>query len=322
MAEEATAVSKFDVEIDAPKNVLKIACAGLRLLGEKKIQFDHRLCNQLIGYREVPGDRPLRPNHVNYLISTMMRGTFHPEWVKLIVCQFDGETWRMNGQHTAMARLEMPERWKDAGQVGVMTYEASTHDAMRELYSSIDRGAPRTKGNVLSSYLTDTEQFQDASETLIKLMGEGLAMWLWESGHERNKHDSDEVAWLMQHTHKTLVSTILAFALQEPRMTSGFMRRSSVVAAMCESFGKVYQDSADFWNAVRTGVGFTAADDPRLRLRNYLAESRVGSHDTRVRAKNVDRESMYRICVLAFNKFRKHESCKVLMPTKDRQRAK
>ena len=217
----------------------------------------------------------------------------------------------------------MPKGWKGAGQVGVMTYEADTMEAMRELYSSIDRGAPRTKGNILNSYLTDTEQFQDAAPTLVRLLGEGLSLWLWESGHERNRHDADEVAWLMQHTHKTLVSTVLTFALQEPRLvTYQPMRRASVVAAMFETFTKVYQDSEAFWTAVRTGVGFESGDDPRLRLRNYLQETKVSGTDVRVRSKNVDRESMYRVCVLAFNKFRKAEPCKVLMPTKERQRAK
>lgn len=321
MQEEAP--NKFtEFEVEKPTNVLKIASAGLRLIKEQKVIFDHHLCEKIIGYREMPGDRCLRPAHVQYLISAMMRGTFHPEWVRFIVCQWDSQAWRMNGQHCAMARLEMPAVCKEIGSVGLMFYEADTFEAMRELYASIDRGAPRTRANILSSYLADTEQFADSTPTMVKLLGTALTLWLWEGTHEKGKHDADEVAYLMQHQHKALVCTVMAFCQEEPKvLTNDYMRRGAVVAAMFETFTKVYQPSVDFWTAVRSGIGFDSADDPRLRLRNFLMTVKMGA-DAKQRTVKLDGETIYRICINAFNRWRAGEKVKVLLTTKERQRAK
>ena len=323
--EPATATKFDDLRIEPPKDVLKIARPGLTLLHERKHNFDHHLCDKIIGYTEFPGERPLRPTHVHYLLNCMMRGTFHPEWVQLILCEFGDDVFRMNGQHTCMARFEMPKAWKDAGQVRVMTYRADTMDALRELYSSIDRGAPRTKGNVINSYLAGTEDFADVPQRIISNVSTALAFWLWDTPTERTKHDGDEVAYLMTHAYKALTQCVIGFCMEPPSVTGlSFLRRASVIAAMFETFGKVHQDSVEFWTAVKTGVGLDSATDPRLRLRDALMNTSTHSTDVMSvsRAKTVDRETMYRWCVNAFNCWRKGEPMKSLRSTKDRQRAK
>ena len=324
MVPEMATVNKYEnFEAEKPGTVLKIAHSGLELLHTRKHNFDHHLCEKVIGYREFSGERQLRPNHVNHLINAMLRGTFHPEWVNLIVCEHAGETWRMNGQHTCLARLELPKSWKDSGQVTVMTYETKTFDAMRELYASIDRNSPRTKGNVIHSYLGGSEEFVEVSPTLVRLLGESLGFWLWEGGHELYKHDGDEVSYLMMHTYKSLVQTILAFCLTEPRLQSvEHMRRSPVVAAMYETFSKVIQPSLDFWTTIKTGVGFDSMSDPRLKLRSALQNTKLGSSRTKERQKTIDRETQYRWCINSFNHWRKGDEMKVLNSTKERQRAK
>lgn len=318
-------MTKFDsVTIETPTNVLKIARPGLHLASDRKVQFDHHLAEKIIGAKDMPGERPLRPRHVSYLMNAMMRGTFRQELVAFMTCKQGKDEWRVNGQHTAMARLEMPAKWKDQDLVRVMVYEANSFDAVRELYASVDRGATRTRANVIQSYLQGTDQFDGVATRLVKLVSEGLAVWLWEGYHERSKHDADEVAWLMQHTHKTLVDVVTAFALEEPALQScEWLRRAPVVAAMFETFSKVVQPSDEFWTSIKTGVGFNSAYDPRLRLRNSLQEFKMTAASTaRSKGKGVDGETLYRWCINCFNVWRKGENLKQVRTTKERQRAR
>lgn len=321
--EDSTAHKFEHFTAEKPETVLKIAHAGLELISQRKHNFDHHLCERIIACREFPGERGLRPNHCNYLINAMLRQTFHPEWVNFITCEFDNDTWRMNGQHTALARLEMPKTWKNQGQVNVMMYRAGTFEAMRELYSSIDRNSPRTKGNVIHSYLGGTEQFEGVAPTLVRIMGESLGFWLWETQNERTRHDGDEISHLMTHQHKALVESVLALCLDEPKLLSlDHMRRAPVIAAMYETFSKVASASIEFWHSVKTGIGFLDATDPRLKLRTALQNVKLNTNDTVARSKCINRETLYRWCINAFNHWRKGDKMITLTSTKERQRAK
>lgn len=319
--ELATKFESFEAE--KPTQVLNLASPNLLLVSSKKHDFSHSLCEEIIGFQEFEGERSLRPPHVNYLINAMLRNTFHQEWVNLVVCKYNDVQWRMNGQHTCLARLELPKAWKQQNQVTVLTYAASTYDAMRELYASIDRNSPRTKGNIIHSYLGGHAMFVDAPPTLVRLLGESLSFWLWEGGHERAKHDGDEISYLMLNEHMTLVQTVLNFCLLEPKILScEHMRRTPVIAALYETFNHVFQASSTFWTSVKTGVGFDTTNDPGLRLRNALINTKLSNSDTVRRSKCIDRETQYRWCINAFNHWRKGDDMKVLNSTQQRQRAR
>ena len=173
-----------------------------------------------------------------------------------------------------------------------MGYRAKDMEAMRELYSSIDRGASRTKANVIASYLEGTKQFAGTTPSLIRLIGEGLALWLWEGSHERSRHDGDEIAYLMQNEHKNVTNAVLAYCMQNPKVYNViFMRRAPVLAAMFETFSKVVQPSVDFWESVKNGTGFESTDDPRLKLRNALQNTKLVTSSLMTRTKSIDRET-------------------------------
>ena len=328
----ATLEEKADhfVSVIDPKTVVKTSTNELSLVSDRKIKFDDHLCKRLLACAELPFkgmERPLRPNWVNYLISAMHEGTFHPEWVHFVTCQVGNVTYRCNGQHTILARLEMPNNWvakNGIDVVQVQAYESRGMDGLRELYASIDRGAPRTKSNQLSALLIGTKEYEDVSPTLLKLACEGLSLWLWELKTQQKLHGGNEIAHIMRHTHAALVTSVLSWAASEPKLLSlDFLRRAPVMGAMYETFGKVYSASVTFWDSVRSGVGFDSPDDPRLRLRNALQNTVLMSDATISKKKNsVNRETMYRWCVAAFNAWRAGEVVKVLRTPKTRQRAK
>lgn len=286
---------------------------GLKFVNERKMAFTHTAAVALLEMPEFPGDRPLRPEHVIYLIGTMRRKTFHWEWCKLITCtckqpafnQPANAEFRMNGQHTAWARLEMPA--DETAHVSIMRYEAATVEDMRTLYASIDRNASRTKANVINSHLVGCNEFAEFPANLIRHTAEGLAVWKWQAATERSTHDGDDIACLMKTKHLEVCQRVMRFlntqGLNIRHRDCSHIRRSPVMAAMIATFDKVPTIAPEFWLPVKDGVNLERTDDPRHKLRSELRASVVSMCGGK-KAKRVSVEEMYRWCLYAWNAHR------------------
>lgn len=284
---------------------------GLKLVATRKVNFSHDEAEKILEHEEFIGDRALKNAHVDYLVSSMKRGTFHPEWVNLVVCKFDGKTWRMNGQHTAWARLEMPKEWPCP--VTILEYTAKSMEDMRTLYASIDRSSPRTRANVIDSYLAGTPEFEGVRAVSLRLMPQGFALWFWKTKTERRYHDGDDIAYLVKTDHYDLARKVCAFLDKHAGRDYKHLHRAPVVAAMFATFNRAPQIALDFWGPVATGTGIDKVGDPRLKLRNELQRNAVdhgfGAHSDK---KIVSPEFMYRQCVTAWNAFREGRTLQIL----------
>lgn len=305
------------------ENVLPVGNLGegLVLVDDRKGELDINKCYSIL---ELPEfivnnsnvDRNLRDSHVSYLINAMKRKTFHPEWVQIITCycKESGKEYRMNGQHCTWARLEMPENY--SCKVRFIKYEAETIHDMRVLYASIDRNAPRTTGNIINSYLSGTEQFSGATQKMIKSFAAGLNVWLTD---DESRHDADDVAFQIQTKYKDLTIKIKDYliGLEVSTTQKNIAMRSSVMASLYETFNKLPNKAADFWNPVLTGLNFDGKTDPRFKLHNGLRESIVSYSSIVGRNKtsgkrSVTVEEMYRWGVVSWNAWRKGENMLVL----------
>jgi len=241
----------------------------------------------------------------------MKRGTFHPEWVSIITCKLGDKVYRMNGQHTAWARLDMPPKWPC--EVTILEYEASTVEDMRTLYSTIDRGSPRTRANVIDSYLVGTEEFKEAKVQTIRFVPRGFTCWFWPTKNERSKHDGDDVAYLLKTDHYDLTLKICSFLNKYSPREHKHIFRGGVIGAMFATFHKAPQIATDFWSPVADGIGFSQRSDPRLKLRNELMQTAVGyGGGARSDKKKVSQELMFRNCIHAWNAFRENRVLQVL----------
>jgi len=247
--------------------------SGLELVRTRKANFTHEEAEKLLMYDEFAGDRPLKNAHVDYLVQSMRRNTFHPEWVNLVICKCDGKTYRMNGQHTAWARLEMPKSWECP--VTVLEYKAESMDDMRILYASIDRSSPRTRANVITSYLAGTEEFDGVKAVTMRVVPQGFALWFWKTKNERRLHDGDDVAVLLKTDHYDLARKVCSFLDDHTARDQRHILRAPVVAAMFATFNKAPQVALEFWGPVAAGTGIEKLGDPRLKLRNELQRSAV-----------------------------------------------
>lgn len=303
---------QFDPDQLRPADDVLPVGEGLKLVTKKTVELTTELATSILELTEFSADRPLKNRHVSYLVDTMRRGTFHPEWVQLIVCEYAGRTYRMNGQHTCWTRIyfeEVPKNWRCP--VSLIKYSADNEHAMRMLYASIDRGAARTKSNVVVSYLYDTEDFSGVSKRSVRNLAEGFAMWHWDSQAERVKHDGDEISNILLNTH---LSTALQVAeiLEPYKNDYKHLYRASVVGAMFATFSKVPTIAKTFWEGIKLGVNLTA-DDPRLKLRNLLMTSSVkfGAGANAGKA-SYNAEDLFRICIYAWNAYRKNVPIKHL----------
>lgn len=308
---------------------------SLSLIEDRKINFTRKKAEELlrlpefiVGESEV--DRTLRDAHVTYLLGAMQRGTFHPEWVQIITCVLDeknggnakGTEYRMNGQHTAWARIYMDEGWECP--VRWMVYRAATLADMRRLYASIDRGAARNFGNVINSYLAGTNQFKGIGQDRLKRLVSGYSFWKLGSTarNAASKLVPDDIAYLIQTEDTELTGIVASFSTTfKTQAHKAMFMRSPVIAALYETFGALKLKGVEFWEPVRDGTGLSSKNDPRLRLRNLLmtsgVEERVGS-----RKRNVDPEEMYRICVHAWNAWRRGDELSNLRGPTDSKRPK
>lgn len=269
-------------------------------------------------------ERPLRERHVVFLFNQMRERLFRWELVTLITCEYQGVTYRMNGQHTAWARMEMPVEYEC--KVTMIHYRAKTADAVRALYASIDRGAPRTSSHVVGNYLVGTTEFPDASGQTLGVVASGLNLYL--AGQHLSR-TPDELAHLMKTTHLKASQMIVdCYGSRYGGCEHGHIQRSPVVAAMFATFYSKKASRADwvsFWQFIKDGVGETTnRNDPRLKLRNHLMKTSVVTGAGRMRSdagyEKQSQENMLRSCLAAWNAWREGRTISMLRKSFDGDR--
>lgn len=285
---------------------------GLKRVSSRKVDFTHDNARLILeDGMDFAGDRPLRQSHVDSLVKHMQRGTFCPEWVHIIVCLLDGRNYRMNGQHTAWARLEMPEDWPC--HVNWEQWEAKSMEDMRRLYCSIDRAAPRTKSNVVHAYLAQTREFGEYKAHVLRILPQGFSFWRWPTSTERARYDGDEIAYLLKTEFLDVAKHVCILLDGMSAREHRHLVRAPVVAAVCATMEKVPVRARAFWQPVADGVGFEGKDDPRKRLRDLLMTTAVsyGGGSGSPRAK-ISQEAMYRACLFAWRAWRSGKKLKTV----------
>lgn len=279
---------------------------------DKKGKLDHRSAEYFLSLPTFAGERPVREAHVSYLISAMQRGTFREESVEIITCDCKGKTYRMNGQHTCRAIMNMSKDF--SLNVRFLNYHARNDEEMRVLYSSIDRGAARTPGNIIVSLLAGNPEFLHIPHDTLRRIAEGLAFFFWPSGHHRRLHDTNDRAQLMTNEFKTPTLQIASIMNSLSKEASKHMRRSPVIAAMYATFrvaSSGERGAKAFWTAIAEGTDLKSGD-PRLKLRDALMNNGIADRGASRNKKQIPTESMFRWCCVAWNAWRRQEECRHL----------
>lgn len=227
---------------------------------------------------------------------------------------------RLNGQHTCWMRVYMPDDWKV--QIRWIRYRVTSEDDFRKLYASIDRGAPRTRGHIVSARLYGTEEFTGFSKQTLALFQASIPVWLVEKHHERSKYIVDDVANMMQGKYNALCRILWTF--MDKRGLNGrghHMYRAPVIAAMLATFHKNAAAAEEFWDRVESGLDMPALTDPRYRLREFLMRACLRSPDSKV-AISISTDEMYNVCLYCWNCYRSGQPIKVIRSPESRPAVK
>jgi hypothetical protein len=286
---------------------------GYKLKQRQAVEFTPDFADKFLQFSEFrvgdeKVDRNLQDEHVVRLAREMLGGRFLWEQVNLVTCFCGGIQYRLNGQHTAWARLVAQDEGLDPKTrcpVQWLKYEAATIQDMRKLYASLDRGKGRNNNNVVVSWLAGTDEFPGYSKQLLKLLAQGVGVWQWESKHSRKLHQGDERSAMLLTTQNKLALMVGSLLKEAKPSESRHILRAPVVGAMFATFNKAQKDSIEFWQVVRDGLGVGSKSDPRHTLRNWLmtaglAKSVAANGDNKI----VTQEEMYRGCLGAWNAHR------------------
>lgn len=301
-----------------------IKTISFSIVSDRKVNFTKAMAEKHLVMPAFPGERELRDKHVDDLLAAAKAGSFlfNQTNIASCVCEWDGIERRLNGQHTAWMRSYMPDEWECP--INYVRYSAPTWDDFRRLYSSIDRGAPRTRGHVVVARVYDSEEYTGITIPTIKQVQGGLSMWL-ETG--KRKLTPDQIATHMTSDHLNICLKV-AHMLQTIGSTSrtyAHLRRAAVVGAMLATSSKNHQESVAFWQTVADGINIETNADARYKLREFLIKKSIkadGAYQTRIDGEACNSEAMYRVAVNAWNKWRAREPVKTLVPTKTRMAAK
>lgn len=293
---------------------------GLSIASRKIVEFTHKRASQLLEMKEFVGDRKLKQRHVDVLVHHMKSGTFHSEHVQLMTCYCEEtkEEYRINGQHTAWARLEMPSDWPC--KVTTIQYSARKMEDVRRLYATVDRGSPRSRRNVIDSYLSGTSEFGKYGIWSVRNAAVGLntLLSLKKSTSSRSHagRPADDIAYMMLTEWLDAsqeVCELLDTCVRDAKRGSStnFMHRAIVVAAIFATWEFVndaddatFADWNSFWCSVRDGLNFESLGDPRRMLRNYLAKPLTAGLDHGDQRMGVELAA-YDACIRCWNAWRK-----------------
>lgn len=249
------------------------------------------------------GERPVMDNHVQHLYDEMRKGRFMADHVIMGSAVLDGLEYRINGQHTSWARLEMPANWPC--KLRWIKYKVKDMNDLTGLYGLFDVHKGRTKGHLTLVDIIGGGVNDLGPNSVVKRLLPAFQLWQWEDYEARLRKSPRDIGVLVRGEYAGLFKIVTEAAASYQR-SARHLWRSPTHAAMFATYDKVLTKAPEFWDAVATGLGMTDNHDPRYVLRETLLNTGLTNKSGKY-SRVVNTEELYRICILAWNKWRKSE---------------
>ena len=281
------------------------------VLSDKTVTLSTDKAAEYIDLPIFQGEREVSDTHVQFLYDEMRRGTFNPLLVMLSTALYENAVYKINGQHTCWAVINMPKTF--SMQVREIRYRVTSKDQLKILYSTYDRLKARTDSHVAKVFLSDTAASEGIWSSNLSRLASGFAFWFIESPAIRTKTAPEQIASTIQYDHAELFRTVALFV--QEHYQDKLALRQPCIAAMFATFERVPTKAAEFWGPVLTGLDISTKTDPRKILRDTFdrVSTRISSSDRRY----MNNEDLYRVCLNAWNKWRKSESVKATLRAPD-----
>jgi hypothetical protein len=219
-----------------------------------------------------------------------------------------GQKYKINGQHTSWAAYYLGEEEgvkpnRVLGRIRRMHYRCKDKAALTALYQTFDPAqSARSVKHVTAMSLHHIDGLTGLNQVKLNRIGGAVKLWAVDSPSARERLDESQTSVIVQQ-HIDVVMRVLEIWNQMDKFKPA--KRQCVTAAALATFDKRPLAAKDFWLPVVQGTGMDDIHDPRLRLRNLLAEAAVKGHSK-------DRvyytpEQLYRIAIYCWNKWRAGE---------------
>ena len=189
-----------------------------------------------------------------------------------------------------------------SGRIREIQYRVQTKQELIALYQTYDvYTSTRSMGHLVAMDVGDIPQLANVGNTLVRKVASATLFWQIESRHARKDYSPSQRRQVVEK-HIDPVEKMVKFFRTHCKDRKD-MRRTPVIAAMLATFDKVCTIAPEFWEPVATGLKLSNKTDPRYQLNQWL--SSVTLNQTRGSdRKPTDDETMYRICLNCWNKWR------------------
>ena len=267
-----------------------------KLLEDRKVNLTKDRAFEFLELKTFEGERAVRDLHVQYLYDEFVAGRFMWHQANIASAVLNGETFRVNGQHTCWMRVNISEAHEPVkADVRELVYEVKDEEQLKALYSTFDRNAPRTVGHVSTVMLLGTEASTHIPHSYIKSLLAGFR--LFESEDWRTTRRPTELVESIKQKHAALFNVVGRFFADMYEYHT-FVRRAGVVGAMFATFNRGVEKATKFWHPVFTGLDLEKLTDARYKLREFLS---THGHGIQRGKSAVTAEQGYRVCINCWN---------------------
>jgi len=284
---------------------------------DHELPFTQSEAIRFLEMKAFKGERPIRERHVQFLYDEFAAGRFLWQNIILASAQLNGDTYRINGQHTSWMRLNIKESIRPT--IREMVYKVKDEEQLRALYSAFDRGAPRSVGHVGTVLMLGTSAGEGIKESYLAKCISGFRIYFSSDWNGKGRTGSvAEMTSMIEKNFSALFNKVGKF-FTEHYGDNIWVRRAAILAAMFATFEKNEEKSYEFWNAVCTGFDLDSKDDQRWQLRRFIE---THSHALTKGKDHVSQEVLFCTCINVWNHWRDGDKMNKVNPTAKRVKAK
>lgn len=285
------------------------------LYSDRRITLTKERAYKFLELDTFQGERAVNEHHVQFLFDQQQIGRFMWEQVAICTADYNSKTYRLNGQHTCWMRVNMDDKDEDP-QVRELCYKVKTEEDLRGLYCTFDRNKSRSPAHSLKALMVGTPIMDGLWIGNLKHITGGLRLWLFGDSPDAKRMPPEDIHALITEKYTELFR---ASSFLHKELVEAFpaLKREAVCAAIIATMNSNPDKSREFWAPIATGLGFTEKTDARYQLRNWL-ETHVRKDRSSASLVIVTSEDTYRVCVQAWNRWRKGQQVSILRAPEER----
>lgn len=269
----------------------------------RPLKITTELAKQHAQLPNIRNDRMLKQERIDAYKLMISSGTMRPVTWATARCIETGETYRVNGQHTAHAYMQVQSIPADSYAM-LEEYVCDTLDDVARLYQTFDvKSSARTQSEIYKAFAGTSDRLVDVQAKIIEKCIGGIAV---VRGGGRVIYDrftnttADKATEMLNHIDFVLWVNDNFKAGQNSHMV-----RVGCIAAMFASWQKCQRDCKVFWLEVRDETN-TSPEHATRKLSRFLMKFTANAKAGRDAIRHE-----YVSCLQAWNSYRKKKPVRI-----------